>query len=68
VRHEGRTGELLDHRGPYEGLPALYEPLREWVIAPDLEPGEQTRQIYLAHPENTADRKDFLTRIRWPVT
>jgi DNA-binding transcriptional MerR regulator len=57
-----------DHRGPHEGLPAVYEPLREWIVAQGLEPGEQTREIYLAHPENTADGKDYLTRICWPVT
>jgi effector-binding domain-containing protein len=57
-----------DHRRPYEGLPAVYEPLREWIVAQGLEPGEQAREIYLAHPENTADAKDYLTRICWPVT
>ena len=57
-----------DHRGPYEGLPAVYEPLREWIVAQGLEPGEEAREIYLAHPENTADAKDYLTRICWPVT
>ena len=36
-----------EHRGPYEGLPAVYEPLREWVVASGLRPGEQTREIYV---------------------
>jgi effector-binding domain-containing protein len=57
-----------DHRGRYQGLPAVYEPLRKWIVEQGLEPGEQTREIYLAHPKNTADAGDYLTRICWPAT
>jgi DNA-binding transcriptional MerR regulator len=56
-----------EHRGPYEGLPAVYEPLREWVVANGLQPGEQTREIYSANPGNTADPAQYLTRVCWPV-
>ena len=57
-----------EHRGSYEGLPALYEPLREWILANGLEPGEQTREIYPANPSNTTNEQEYVTRICWPVT
>jgi DNA-binding transcriptional MerR regulator len=57
-----------EHRGPYEGLPAVYEPLREWVVASGLQPGEQTREIYAANAGNTSDPREYLTRVCWPVT
>ena len=57
-----------DHRGPYEGLPAVYEPLSEWIVASGLQPGEQTREVYPANPGNTADPRDYVTRLCWPVT
>ena len=57
-----------EHRGPYEGLPAVYEPLREWVVASGLRPGEQTREIYVANPAGTADPREYLTRVCWPVS
>jgi DNA-binding transcriptional MerR regulator len=57
-----------EHRGPYDGLPAIYEPLREWVVANGLQTGEQTREIYVAHPGNTSDPREYLTRVCWPVS
>ena len=57
-----------EHRGPYEGPPAVYEPLREWVVASGLRPGEQTREIYVANPAGTADPREYLTRVCWPVS
>jgi effector-binding domain-containing protein len=57
-----------EHRGPYEGLPAVYEPLRQWIVDHRLEPGEQTREIYPANPGNTANEQDYVTRVCWPVT
>jgi effector-binding domain-containing protein len=57
-----------EHRGPYEGLPAVYEPLRQWIVDQGLEPGEQTREIYPANPGNTANEQDYVTRVCWPVT
>lgn len=57
-----------EHRGPYETLPTLYEPLRAWIVAHGLEPGTQTREVCVAHPGNTADEQDYVTRICWPVT
>ena len=56
-----------EHRGPYEGLPAVYEPLREWIVAAGLRPGGQTREIYPANPANTADPREYVTRVCWPV-
>jgi hypothetical protein len=29
------------------------EPLREWIVANGLEPGSQTREVYLVNPSNT---------------
>jgi effector-binding domain-containing protein len=49
-------------------LPAVYEPLREWIVANGLQPGEQTREVYPANPGNTADPRDYVTRVCWPVT
>ena len=57
-----------EHHGSYAGLPAVYEPLREWILANGLEPGERTREVYPAHPNNTADERDYVTRVCWPVT
>ena len=57
-----------EHRGPYQDLPAAYEALREWIVAQGLEPGGETCEIYVANPGNTADERDYLTRICWPVT
>jgi DNA-binding transcriptional MerR regulator len=57
-----------EHRGPYQGLPAVYEPLRQWIVDHDLEPGEQTREIYPANPGNTSNERDYITRVCWPVT
>ncbi len=56
-----------EHRGPYDGLPTVYEPLRNWILEHGLEPGEQTRELYLAHPDNTTDERDYVTRVCWPV-
>jgi DNA-binding transcriptional MerR regulator len=57
-----------EHRGPYEGLPAGYEPLREWIAANGFQPAEQTRELYPANPGNTADPRDYVTLVCWPVT
>jgi DNA-binding transcriptional MerR regulator len=57
-----------EHRGSYEGLPAVYEPLREWILANGLEPGEQTREVYPVNPSNTRDEREFVTRVCWPVS
>jgi DNA-binding transcriptional MerR regulator len=57
-----------DHHGPYEGLPSVYEPLREWVVASGLQPGEQTREIYVVNPGTAADASEYVTRVCWPVT
>jgi effector-binding domain-containing protein len=56
-----------EHRGPYGGLAAVYEPLQAWILDNGLDPGEQAREIYVAHPNNTANERDYLTRICWPV-
>jgi DNA-binding transcriptional MerR regulator len=57
-----------EHRGPHAGLPVVYEPIRQWIVDHGLEPGEQTRELYVAHPNNTANEQDYLTRVCWPVT
>jgi DNA-binding transcriptional MerR regulator len=57
-----------DHRGPYEGLSAVYEPLREWIVAHGLEPGQETREVYVVNPSDTSDQLDYVTRVCWPVT
>ena len=57
-----------EHRGPYQGLPAVYEALREWIVAKRLEPGTETCEIYIANPGNTADERDYVTRVYWPVS
>jgi DNA-binding transcriptional MerR regulator len=78
---EGTTGDELvsvrtypaaraavhEHRGQHAGLPAVYEALHEWIVANGLKPGEQTREAYIAHPGNTANEEDYLTRISWPL-
>ncbi len=55
------------HRGPYEGLQAVYEPLREWILAHGLRPGDETYELHVANPGNTASAEDYLTRVCWPV-
>jgi DNA-binding transcriptional MerR regulator len=57
-----------EHHGPYEGLPAVYEPLREWILANGLEPGDRTREVYPVNPRHTTDERDYVTRVCWPVT
>ena len=57
-----------EHHGSYAGLPAVYEPLRAWIVAQGLEPGTQTREVYPANPVNTADERDYVTRVCWPVS
>ena len=58
---------VYEHRGPHEGLPAVYEPLRRWIVDHGLEPGEQTREVYPANPSNTTNEQDYVTRVCWPV-
>jgi DNA-binding transcriptional MerR regulator len=57
-----------EHRGPYEGLPAVYEPLRGWIVANGLRPAGQTRELYPANPSNTSDPSDYVTLVCWPLT
>lgn len=59
---------MHEHRGPYTGLPAVYEALREWILAQGLEPGAVTREIYVANPGNTTDEREYVTRVCWPVS
>jgi DNA-binding transcriptional MerR regulator len=65
--HPGGRAAVHEHRGPYAGLPAAYEPLREWIVAQGLRPGPETRELYIANPGNTADEQEYVTRICWPV-
>ena len=66
--HPGGRAAVHEHRGPYAGLPAVYEPLRDWILAQGLEPGVVTREIYVANPGNTGDEREYLTRVCWPVS
>ena len=66
--HPGGRAAVHEHRGPHAGLPAVYEPLREWILTQGLEPGVETLEIYIANPGNTADERDYVTRVCWPVS
>jgi DNA-binding transcriptional MerR regulator len=59
---------VLDHRGRYEELPALYAPLEEWIRARALTPGAPVRELYVTNPNDTTDPESWVTRIVWPVS
>jgi DNA-binding transcriptional MerR regulator len=67
---DGTTGDDVVSVSVY---PAARAPVHEHRCGPGssttaLEPGERTREIYVAHPNNTADERDYLTHVCWPVT
>jgi DNA-binding transcriptional MerR regulator len=59
---------ILDHRGPYEELPSLYQPLEDWIHEQGLTPRTPIRELYTTNPNDTPDPRKWVTRIAWPVS
>jgi DNA-binding transcriptional MerR regulator/DNA gyrase inhibitor GyrI len=58
---------VLEHRGPYEELPTLYQPLEDWIREQGLTPQTPIRELYDTNPNDTPDPQEWVTRIAWPV-
>jgi DNA-binding transcriptional MerR regulator len=48
-----------EHRGPHDGLPAVYDPLRSWILDNGFDPGKEAREIY--SPTRTTRRASGTT-------
>ena len=59
---------VLEHRGPYQELPALYQPLEDWSREHELTPETPIRELYVTNPNDTPDPQQWVTRIAWPVS
>jgi len=67
-RYPAARAAVLEHRGRYEELPALYGPLEEWITAHGLTPSTPIRELYATNPNDTPDSDSWVTRIAWPVS
>jgi len=61
----GLMGVAL-HRGPYNGLPAVYPKLGEWIRSQGHTPGEGPWEAYLDDPQAVA-HATLRTEVVWPV-
>ncbi len=58
------------HAGPYEGASGLdpaYHVLNVWLQQGKIQPLAPMREIYLFHPENTADPDDYRVELACPI-
>ncbi len=58
---------VLEHRGAYASLPAVFEPLHEWILERGFAPAGPVREVYATNPGDTLDESAYLTRICWPL-
>jgi effector-binding domain-containing protein len=56
------------HRGPYDGLPPVYDALHAWIHAqPGFDDGPGPWEEYLDAPQPGADMSDVRTAVVWPL-
>jgi AraC family transcriptional regulator len=55
------------HRGPYEGLPATYTAIEQWIEANGFQAGGPPWESYVTDPGETPDPADWLTEVAWPL-
>jgi len=58
---------VVTHRGPYDGLPAVYDALHEWIHAqPGLDDGIGPWESYVDEP-GSVPLEDTRTKVVWPL-
>jgi effector-binding domain-containing protein len=56
------------HRGPYDGLPPVYDALHDWIHEqPGFDDGPGPWEEYLDAPEPGADMANVRTAVVWPL-
>jgi DNA-binding transcriptional MerR regulator len=68
VTYPATRAVVHQHVGPYSELSAAYRQLWEAMDAAGLEPGPDTRELYLSNPQEVPDPRDYVTQIVWPVS
>lgn len=62
----GRVARLV-HAGPYEGLPAAWGRLAEWMRQAGATPGGALWEAYLTDPSPGMDPADLRTELNWTI-
>lgn len=62
----GRMARLV-HAGPYEGLPAAWGRLAEWMQQAGATPGRALWEAYLTDPSPGMDPADLRTELNWTI-
>lgn len=74
ARGEVGTSSLPDgsvastiYRGTYDGLPAIYDQLHDWIHAAGHEEGAGPWEAYIDDPGDMSDMSNVRTEICWPL-
>jgi effector-binding domain-containing protein len=67
VKHTGeRTVAYAMHKGPYEQLGEVYEPLAQWIAAQRYAIAGPPEEVYFSDPDEVPP-EEYLTEVRFPV-
>ena len=62
----GRSA-VTEHVGPYDGLPAAYVAVSEWMEAHGEVPGTGPYEVYIADMSTGATAEELRTEVVWPL-
>jgi AraC family transcriptional regulator len=63
----GGPAAVTVHSGPYDGLPAAYAALEEWIAANGFHPAGAPWEAYLNDPGDYPNPQNWKTEVSWPL-